>query len=281
MSFQQKRHFIVELKQSHIVLALDFPFHSRIDREHILSKAIAILDLAAPFVCAIQIGHAISIPLGTFDGVQKLIQQAHNKDLQVIMDCKLNGTMATNECIAEYYFDAGFDAITAHPLNGWEEGLKPVFASARKFERGIILQTYMGRKSETAANSYDQIGYEQTIQDIAWGIHSKQYHDYARKALMWKADGAMLGPVEPAKIQETYDILRDNVQIYASDLIEQGWSAKDAINAGATYLVVGNEITNSEDLVEKIKLLRSITQQALIQRYADETAGILLNRIGA
>ena len=68
-----------------------------------------------------------------------------------------------------------------------------------------------------------------------------------RKALIWNADGVVVGATAPQKIGEVKQILQDKVDIYSPGVGAQGGSAETAIKAGANYLIVGREITNSND----------------------------------
>ena len=114
-------------KNSRLVLALDFPFEAAANRDNILVKAQKVLKAVHPYVCAVKINHHLTLPLGTFDGVQHLVEQIRGQGMLAIMDAKVNDIGNTNQIIAEYYFAAGFDAIIANPFVGWEEGLKPLF----------------------------------------------------------------------------------------------------------------------------------------------------------
>jgi orotidine-5'-phosphate decarboxylase len=225
-----------EKKESRIVLALDFPFFNPEKREDLLVKAQDILEAVHSYVCAVKINHHLVLPLGTFDGVQRLVTRIHEKNLLTIMDCKVNDIGATNQVIAEYYYAAGFDALIANPFVGWEEGLKPVFDIARKLQRGVILLAYMSHKG---ANE----GYGQTIYDEETGTKTAQYVSFAKKALTWNADGVVVGATYPEKIREIHEILRENVPVYAPGIGVQGGAAETALKAGARYLIIGREIT--------------------------------------
>ena len=139
MSFKAKMEETAKKKESNIVLALDFPFRSPERREELLANAQDVLEAVHPYVSAVKINHHLVLPLGTFDGVQKLVTQIHEKELLAIMDCKANDIGATNQVIAEYYYAAGFDALIANPFVGWEEGLKPIFDTAYRLQRGVVL----------------------------------------------------------------------------------------------------------------------------------------------
>jgi orotidine-5'-phosphate decarboxylase len=240
MSFNMKMQEAAKSKNSRLVLALDFPFETPANRTNILVKAQKVLKAVHPYVCAVKINHHLTLPLGTFDTVQQLIEQIRGQGMLAIMDAKVNDIGNTNQIIAEYYFAAGFDAIIANPFVGWEEGLKPLFEVSKKLNRGVILLNYMSHKGASE-------GYGQTIIDAKTGEKTLQYISFARKALMWGADAVVVGATVPQKIAEIKQILHDKVDIYSPGVGVQGGAAETAIKAGASYLIVGREITNSNE----------------------------------
>ncbi len=258
MSFKQRMQAAAEAKQSRIILALDFPFQKPTveNRSALLAKAQNTLGLVAPYICAVKINHHLTLPLGLFDGVQALVQQAHSAGLQVIMDGKVNDIGATNTAIAEYYYEAGFDAVIANPFVGWEEGLQPIFSVAQRLNRGVILLAYMSHKGAAE-------GYGQTLINPETGKQTRQYLAFAQKMLSWKADGAVVGATVPDKIREIYAMLGDEVPIYSPGVGAQGGAAEAAIRAGACYLIVGREITQAADPVEaagKLKVAAKLSE---------------------
>ena len=248
MSFKAKIEETAKNKASRIVLALDFPYQNPEARHSLLAKALNVLEEVHPYVCAVKVNHHLVLPLGTFDGVQKLIARIHEKGLPVIMDCKANDIGASNQVIAEYYYAAGFDALIANPFVGWEEGLNPIFSVARKLQRGVILLVYMSHK---ASNE----GYGQTILDAETGMKTPQYVSFARKALEWTADGIVVGATYPEKIREICEILSGKVPIYSPGIGIQGGKAETAIEAGARYLIVGREITLAQNPAQAARTL--------------------------
>jgi orotidine-5'-phosphate decarboxylase len=215
-----------------------------------MAKAQTILDLVAPYICAVKINHHLTLPLGVFDGVQAIVKRAHDLGLLAIMDGKVNDIGATNTAIAEYYYAAGFDALIANPFVGWEEGLKPIFDVARRLDRGVILLTYMSHKGAAE-------GYGQTVVNAETGAQEKQYLKFAQKALSWGADGVVVGATVPEKIEEVYNVLGKQVPIYAPGVGAQGGGAEAALTAGAHYLIVGREIVQAQNPVEAAKKLAS------------------------
>jgi len=250
LSFKAKIEKTAKNKVSRIVLALDFPYQNPEARHSLLAKAQNVLEAIHPYVCAVKINHHLVLPLGTFNGMQKLITKIHEKGLPAIMDCKANDIGATNQVIAEYYYAAGFDALIANPFVGWEEGLKPIFTVARKLQRGVILLAYMSHK---AANE----GYGQTVYDAETGEKTPQYVSFAKKALEWTADGVVVGATYPERIKEIREILSEKVPIYSPGIGVQGGAAETALKAGARYLIVGREITLAQNPAQAAKTLAS------------------------
>jgi orotidine-5'-phosphate decarboxylase len=227
---------------------LDFPFEAPSNRDFIVSKAQKVLQAVHPYVCAVKINHHLTLPLGTFDGVQALVEQIRGEGMLAIMDAKVNDIGNTNQIIAEYYYAAGFDAIIANPFVGWDEGLKPLFEVSRRLNRGVILLTYMSHKGASE-------GYGQTIIDPETGMQTPQYVSFAKKALKWGADGVVVGATGPQKIAEVKRILGENAAIYSPGVGAQGGAAETAVKAGADYLIVGREITNSDDPARAARML--------------------------
>ena len=240
-------------KYSNIVLALDLPSDQP---HHLLSRSIQILKETHSHVCAVKINRQLVLPLGLFNGVQKILSIAQDLELPAIMDCKINDIGHTNRIIAEYYYKAGFDAVTANPFVGWEQGLQPVFEVAKQMRRGVILLVYMSHKAA-------EEGYGQTIQNPKTEQLSPQYLTFAEKALSWNADGAVVGATYPEKIREVHRILRENIPIYSPGVGVQGGGVEATIKAGARYLIVGRTITLSENPAETAKHIRDATKRCL------------------
>jgi len=248
LSFKAKMREAAKSKKSPIVLALDFPYEAPENRNEVLVKAQKILKAVHPYICAVKLNHHLALPLGTFDGVQQLVEQIRGQGLLAIMDAKVNDIGATNQVIATYYYAAGFDALIANPFVGWDEGLKPLFEVSQKLNRGVILLCYMSHKGSRE-------GYGQVIIDSETGEKTLQYVSFARKALKWGADGVVVGATYPQKIAEVKQILGEKVPIYSPGIGVQGGDAEMALEAGASYLIVGREITLAIDPAQTAKKL--------------------------
>jgi orotidine-5'-phosphate decarboxylase len=244
-------------KSSRIVLALDV-----IDEpKNLFAKAMGVLENTYEHICALKINHHLVLPLGLFNGVKKILDKAHDLGLPSIMDCKANDVGYTNRVIAENYYKAGFDAIIANPFVGWEDGLEPIFEIARKMSRGVILLAYMSHKAAWE-------GYGQMVYNILSGEISPQYLIFAKKALMWGADGVIAGATYPEKIREIYAILKEAVPIYSPGVGVQGGDIESALLAGAHYLIIGRSIIDAKDPAETARRIKNS-----ISKMLNETMG--------
>lgn len=244
--FKSKMEASAKKAGSNIVLALDL---SHDDRISLLDNATQVLEMTHPHICAVKLNRHLVLPLGLFDGVGKILEQAHRLELPTIMDCKINDVGYTNLAIAKNYFEAGFDAVIANPFVGWEDGLQPVFKIAGEMDRGVIVLVYMSHKAAWE-------GYGQTVYDSVTKQTKPQYAVFAQKALSWKADGAVVGATYPEKIREAHDILTDSVPIYSPGVGAQGGRIEAAVKSGARYLIVGRSITSAAQPGEAAKALR-------------------------
>lgn len=253
MSFKLEIEHLMQERDSNLILALDI---SSDKPRRLLSQSMKILKKVHPHLCAVKINHHLVLPLGLFNGVQKVIQFAHDQGLPIIMDCKINDIGSTNRVIAEHYYKAGFDAVIANPFVGWDEGLQPVFEVARQMGRGVILLVYMSHKGA-------EEGYGQTVFNLKTKKQVSQYRVFAEKALSWSADGAVVGATYPDKIKEVHAILGNSVPIYSPGIGVQGGDVDLAMKAGSKYLIVGRIVINALDPVETLKGIKKVAQQYL------------------
>ena len=73
--------------------------------------------------------------------------------------------------------------------------------------------------------------------------------------MKWGADGVVVGATYPEKIAEIKQILGAKIPIYSPGVGAQGGAAETALKAGASYLIVGREITLSVDPAQAARTL--------------------------
>lgn len=241
--FQTDIHQSVEQHNSRIVLALD-PVEA--DRDILFQNSLHAIHSLAPYLCAIKMNRHLILPLGLAPKISQLIQTAHQADLPVIMDCKINDIGNTNRVIAQQYLQAGFDALTANPFVGWIDGLEPVFSLTKGLGRGIILLVYMSHKGTTE-------GYGQRVFDESTNTMRFQYEIFAEKARAWKADGVVVGATFPEKIADVHQILGKDISIFTPGIGTQGGRIAAAAQAGANYFIIGRSILFSHDPIRQVQ----------------------------
>jgi len=240
-------------KCSNLILALDLPPNKpRI----LLSKARQILKSVHPHVAGVKFNRHLILPLGLSSALKDLVKEAKDLGLPTIMDCKINDIGNTNRIIAEYYFKTGFDAVIANPFVGWEDGLEPVFKTAKQKDRGVILLVYMSH--DGAWEGYGQRAIPQGRTKPAF-----QYRIFAEKALKWDADGVVVGATYPEKIREVHSILRAEVPIYSPGVGAQGADAGIAIGKGTKYIIVGRAITQAKNPSQAAKDIQAIVKTSV------------------
>jgi orotidine-5'-phosphate decarboxylase len=239
-SFVRKSKLIIGLD-----LVVDFSGKDataiRSERDRLEQETLKIISQTAKHAVAFKINRHLILPLGIAEGIPRILDKIHDEGLTAIIDCKLNDIGNTNKTIAKYYFDAGFDAMIVNPLVGMDGGLDSVFEMATNRKRGIIVLCYM---SHPAAKD----GYGLTIApDDKAKKAEPLYIRFARQARLWDVDGVIVGATHPEKIQEIRAVLGDEIPILSPGVGAQGASARIAIDAGASYVIVARSIVEAPD----------------------------------
>ena len=227
----------VGAKGSPIVLALDLPVKVGEGSQGLVKRATNLLEATADSICAVKINAPLLLPLGLQDGVSEILTEAHQLGLQTIMDAKINDVGHMNTLMARMYFEAGFDAVIANPLVGWEEGLEGVFDEAAKHQAGVILLAYLSHK---AADE----GYGLHV-GIEGGAMKSLYKLFLERASKWKAEGVVVGATHLEKIRESAAFLSGRIPIYSPGVGAQGGSLEECLQAGTTYPIIGRSIVEA------------------------------------
>ena len=236
MSFQEKILSVASRNQSRTVLALDLEDP---DPSKLLSRSMDVLRSVGDLICAVKVNRQLILGLGLGAVADSVIKLASDLSLPTIMDAKLNDVGHTNEFMARMYFDAGFDAVIASPVAGWEGGLDVVFEAAASRKKGVLLLTYMSNPGAEAFYSL--------IADRGKGGKKPVFEVLTERALEWNAHGLIVGATRPQIISRVGQLVSSKLPIYSPGVGAQGGEAKRAVEAGATYLIVGRAIYASND----------------------------------
>ncbi len=217
-----------------IVLALDMDGENP---KALLNQSETLLRHTQRNLCAVKLGRQTVLNLGVA-GTKLLTDKVHDENIPCIIDDKINDIGETNVAIARAYFRIGFDAIISNPIAGWRDGLEPLFLAAHDAGHGVILLTYM---SHPGAAEY----YGQKVIAKHRRTPEPQYRLFAKNAVLWGADGMVVGATRPKVISEVKSIVRGKVPIYSPGIGTQGGQLVASSKAGTDYFIIGRSITQS------------------------------------
>ncbi len=236
MSFSEKIRKAAESNKSRTVLALDLEGP---EPKELAAQSAALLQKVSEYICAVKLNRQLVMSLGMRGGVETLVKLAHDLALPTIMDAKLNDVGHTNEFMARSYFDTGFDAIIASPIAGWENGLDTVFGQANSRGRGVILLVYMSNPGAEAFYSLMGTRGREAPRPV--------FEFLSEMAVQWKAQGVVVGATRPNLISRVRQLVGPELAIYSPGVGAQGGDAREALDAGSNYLIVGRAIYNAVD----------------------------------
>jgi orotidine-5'-phosphate decarboxylase len=245
MAFAQRMREASLNKRSRIVLGLDLKSE---DHANLAQEAEHVVELVQGEVCAVKINLHLIIPLGAPE-LSQIVKKAHGYGLQAIADIKLNDVSSTNLAATEILWNIGFDAVISNPFVGYVEGLEPVLVEAHKRGRGVILLIYMSHKGAVE-------GYELDV--LYKGKPQKMYDLFVEKAVSWAADGLVVGATKPQIIAHVKGKAR-NIPIFSPGNIAQGGDPKEAVKAGADYLIIARGILEAADSFLRAREIRAAT----------------------
>jgi len=236
VSFDEKILSAATRNHSRTVLALDL---ENPDPSQLLGKSMDVLRGVKDTICAVKLNRQLILGLGLRAVTESILKLANDSNLPTIMDAKLNDVGHTNEFMARTYFDAGFDAIIASPIAGWTDGLDKVFSAAEARKKGVLLLTYM---SNPGAEEFYSLK-----ANVGGDLQKPMFEILTQRARDWKAQGLIVGATKPKIISRVRELVGPNLPIYCPGVGAQGGDAKAAVEAGATYLIIGRAIYASPD----------------------------------
>lgn len=205
-----------------------------------LKKANTILDQLDPELCKIKIGSVVFNSIG-----KSLLHEVFQRGFKIFLDLKLHDIPNTvHETILGFH-DCNIDMLTVH-LSGGEEMLKKAILAAQ-----IIKTQVIGVSILTSLDESDSLTlFNNSLND--------QIVNLFKLAKKTKINGIVCSPHEleiANTILGTHSIkitpgIRD---IKVGDDQERTMSAKEAIEKGSTYLVIGRPITQADDIANALQ----------------------------
>ncbi|MFH0816239.1 MAG: orotidine-5'-phosphate decarboxylase [Methanobacteriota archaeon] len=210
----------------------------RADRKVILAldetdpaKAKAVAKAVAPFVAAIKVNY----PLVLSAGMGIITELA--KDSYVLCDFKVADIPNTNRLIVEQAVKAGASGVICHAFAG-DDSVKACVDAAQG--KDIFVVTEMSHP-----------GGKRFTQPLA--------DELAKIAVEAGAAGVIAPATRPERIAHVRKLV-GNLKILSPGVGAQGGSARDALRAGADYVIVGRGIYQSPDPAAAAKAVSEETK---------------------
>ena len=198
-------------------------------------KANAILDQLDPDLCMIKIGSVVFNALG-----KSFLKDATSQGYKIFLDLKLHDIPNTvHETILGFH-DCSIEMLTVH-LSGGEEMLKQAMLGGKSINTKVI-----GVSILTSLKEADTL-------DLFNNSLDDQIRSLFKMAVKAKLDGIVCSPLElemSNRILDSHSIkitpgIRD---IKVEDDQARTMSAKEAIERGSSFLVIGRPITQSKNI---------------------------------
>ena len=205
-----------------------------------LKQANAILDQLDPDLCMVKIGSVVFNALG-----KSFLHYAFSQGFKIFLDLKLHDIPNTVHQTILGFHDCSIDMLTVH-LSGGEEMLSQAMLAGKSINTKII-----GVSMLTSLEEKDSLTlFGNKIED--------QISNLFKIAVKVNIDGIVCSPHEletASKILGSHSIkitpgIRD---IKAEDDQARTMSAKEAIERGSSFLVIGRPITQSKDISQALQ----------------------------
>ena len=203
-------------------------------------EANVILDQLDPDLCRIKIGSVVFNSLG-----KSFLKEVSSRGFKIFLDLKLHDIPNTvHETILGFH-DCSIDMLTVH-LSGGEDMLKKAMLAGKSINAKVI-----GVSILTSLKESDTLILFNNNLDT-------QIANLFKIAVKTNLDGVVCSPLElemANTILDTNSIkitpgIRD---IKVADDQARTLSAKEAIENGATFIVIGRPITQAEDVSSALK----------------------------
>jgi len=209
-----------------------------------LNRANAILDQLDPDLCKVKIGSVVFNALG-----KSFLKQVSSLGFKIFLDLKLHDIPNTVHETILGFQDCEIDMLTVH-LSGGEEMLNKAMLAGKSINAqviGVSILTSLkeedsialfNNKLEDQISNLFKIAFKANIDGIVCSPHELEI---ANKIL-----GSHLIKITPG--------IRD---IKVEDDQARTMSAKEAIEKGSTFLVIGRPITQAEDISQALQIFNN------------------------
>jgi orotidine-5'-phosphate decarboxylase len=220
-----------------IIVALDYP-----DAE----SALRLVNQLTPDLCRLKVGKE----LFTSSGPQ-LIESVQEKGFEVFLDLKFHDIPNTVAKACEAAAKLGVWMVNVHALGG-----QKMMAAARE-----ALEKYTSRPRLIAVTILTSMDQQDIAQVGLQGTPGDNVISLARLAQSSGLDGVVCSPQEVAQLHQElagdFLLVTPGVrpQGASQDDQKRTMTPKQALQSGASYLVIGRPITRAEDPLQALKVI--------------------------
>ena len=205
-----------------------------------LQEANVILDQLDPDLCKIKIGSVVFNSLG-----KSFLKEVSSRGFKIFLDLKLHDIPNTVHKAILGFHDCSIDMLTVH-LSGGEEMLKKAMLAGKSINAKVIGVSILTSLEESDTLSLFDNKLDHQIRNL---------FEIAVKANL---DGVVCSPHE---LEMSNTILNSDLikitpgirDIKVEDDQVRTMNAKEAIEQGATFLVIGRPITQAQDISTALK----------------------------
>jgi len=232
--FVEKYYRLSREKDSFLCVGLDPAIASMRERfivpktlveEYGVSKGIKkfcidIIEAVSPFTPVIKPNaQFLAYPL-SFQDLREIVEKIHEGDCLALLDAKLSDIGSSNQAALYWINEAGFDAVTFNPFQGFKDGTDVIYEWADRFDKGIFA---LCRMSNPGTHDYQSM------------IVNREplYIRLARDAFEKGANGFVVGCTATHELGEVRGVIGDERLILSPGMGPQGGDPVLAIKFGA------------------------------------------------
>jgi orotidine-5'-phosphate decarboxylase len=228
-------------KKTRIIVALD----PAAGKRNVKQFAKRTIDVVAGDACAVKFNFHLLLPLSSRE-VAEVTKRAHSRGLLCIADIKLNDIGDTNEVALEHLARMGFDAVIANPFMG-ANTLASLAKRARSLGMGVIALVYMSHPD--ARDGYGLQAHGDMM----------MYRIFLDRAIKARVDGIVVGATQTdilGEISGKKNELGISLPVYSPGVGAQGGDARQAVESGSDYLIIGRSIVQAKDPAAAVRGFR-------------------------
>ena len=247
--FVEKYYRLSREKDSFLCVGLDPAIASMRERfivpktlveEYGVSKGIKkfcidIIEAVSPFTPVIKPNaQFLAYPL-SFQDLREIVEKIHEGDCMALLDAKLSDIGSSNQAALYWINEAGFDAVTFNPFQGFKDGTDVIYEWADRFDKGIFA---LCRMSNPGTHDYQSM------------IVNREplYIRLARDAFEKGANGFVVGCTATHELGEVRGVIGDERLILSPGMGPQGGDPVLAIKFGANKNGEGLIVSSSRTI---------------------------------